>query len=132
MWAHGGCGAVERSRIGSTTEHKRQEWGGHDAADWVTDHRGAPAGPAKRGPGCTQDGNQTLSQQEGRTEFTELTERYRQSMWETWKGKEGVSSLFRVLGLSTEDGGLVHMSPQASRKRENKDEDTKGPLLRSV
>lgn len=42
---------------------------------------------------------------------------------ETWKGKEGVLSLFRVLGLSTEDGGLVHTSPRASRNCENKDED---------
>lgn len=64
MWAHGGCGTVERSRTGSTTEHKRQEWGGQDAAYWVLDHRGAPAGAAERGPGCTQDGNQTLSQRE--------------------------------------------------------------------
>lgn len=33
-----GCrhmGAVERSRTGSTSKHRRQEWGGPDAAHWV-------------------------------------------------------------------------------------------------
>ena len=84
---------------------------------WVPRPRGHPTGPAKRVPGCVQDRNQTRARRRWKQSLLKVERecRYRQSVWETRKGKEGVSSSLGAWGFFIDDCDLVHMSSQSSR-----------------